>query len=231
MPNQSWISPQKKKIYHVRNATSRIIHWIVFVAVSVLILTGYYIGNPTFFYGDGEAFDSYVMGYVRLTHYLAAMALTIATLLRIYLAFFSRFNRDWIEMIPTPTRLRGAALVARSYFDFRAPPFYLHIDPLDGLFFLLFLLLSLIQIGSGFALYLHALPIGYWWGDLLRVVTRPIHWMLGSDQNIRFTHHINMWIMLAGVIAHVYMQVTKTIIWRDGHIASIFGGFKFRNVK
>ncbi|MFW2331487.1 MAG: Ni/Fe-hydrogenase, b-type cytochrome subunit [Nitrospinota bacterium] len=228
---KSWISPQKRQIFFVRNVTTRVIHWVMFVAITILMLTGYYIGDPTFFYGQGEAYNQTVMADIRLIHFVAAIVMSVSLLLRLYLAFFSNFNRDWFELMPTKDRLTGAKDIFKSYFNFKTPPFYYHTDPLDGLIFLAFFIIGMLQIGTGFALYAAGLSLDYWWGSLLRIATLPIYWILGTDQNIRLVHHLFLWVMLGGVITHVYMQVAKTLIWRDGHIAAIFGGFKFRNVK
>ncbi len=225
------VSPQKKEIVYVRNATNRLLHWIMFFSVMVLLVTGYYIGDPTLILGKGEAYDTAVMADIRLIHFIGAMFLDVSIMVRFYLAFFSMYHRDWVELMPTPGRVVGAAKIATSYFTFKKPPFYLHVDPLDGLTFLTLHLFMALQLMTGFTLYVHALPMDWWWTQLLHVMTDPLTDLFGGDQNVRLTHHMMLWIMIAGIIFHVYLQVAKTIIWRDGHIAAIFGGYKYRDVK
>jgi len=121
--------------------------------------------------------------------------------------------------------------VAKCYFTFKKPPFYKHFDPFDGLLFLVLILLMVLQLLTGFHIYVLALPEDYWWAKLIHLFTDWVGWVFGSLQNVRLVHHVTEWIMLAGIIVHVYLQVTKTIIWQDGHIGQIVGGYKYRDIK
>ncbi|MGK7346145.1 MAG: Ni/Fe-hydrogenase, b-type cytochrome subunit [Candidatus Nitrospinota bacterium M3_3B_026] len=225
------ISPQKKQLVVTRNFTNRLIHWITFFAVIDLMVTGYYIGEPTAVYGKGEAYQATVMADIRYLHFLGAMVLDVALMVWVYLAFMSVYHRYWRDMLPTPATLWGALRVLKCYFTFEKPPFYRRFDPLDGLLFLLLILLMALQMVTGFQLYVHALAPDYWWAQLIRATTDWVTWLFGSDQNVRLVHHMTQWIMLAGIIVHVYLQVTKTIIWQDGHIGQIVGGYKYRDIR
>ncbi len=215
----------------MRNFTNRLLHWTMFFAVMVLLPTGYYIGNPTAVYGQGEPVQAFVMADIRLYHFYAAMALDVAIMIRFYLAFFSVYHRDWYEIIPTPANIYGALKVIGSYITFKKPPFFRHTDPFDGFMFLTLHLFMVLQLVTGFQLYVHALPGDYWFAQLIHMGTDWITWLLGSDQTVRLVHHMMLWIMIAGIIVHVYIQVIKTVIWRDGHISTIIGGYKYRDVK
>ena len=225
------ISPQKKELVYVRNFTNRLLHWTMFFSVMVLLPTGYYIGDPSLFYGQGEAYDSYVMGYVRLFHLLAAMTLDVSIMVRFYLAFFSLYHRDWYELFPSFSHLVGAFKVALSYITFKKPPFYRHTDPLDGLMFLFLHFLMVTQLLTGFQLFVQGLGPEYWWAQMIHLGTDWVELLLGSHQMVRLTHHMTLWIMITGIIIHIYVQVMKTIVWQDGHISSIVGGYKYRDVK
>ncbi|MBI4666048.1 MAG: cytochrome b/b6 domain-containing protein [Nitrospinae bacterium] len=225
------ISPQKKKLVYVRNFSNRLLHWIIFFSVLVLLPTGYYMGNPTGLVGEGEAYQATVMADIRLYHFFAAMALDVAIIVRFYLAFMSLYHRDWYELLPLPSRVKGAIKIVKSYMTFSKPPFYRHVDPFDGLLFLALHLTMVLQLLTGFQLYVHALPADYWWTSLIHLSTDWITFVLGGDQAVRWVHHVMMWITVSGVIFHVYIQVAKTIIWRDGHIAAIVGGYKYRDVE
>lgn len=225
------ISPQKKELVYTRNFTNRLIHWITFFAVLDLMITGYYIGKPTAIYGQGEPYNTFIMADIRYYHFLGAMALDVVLMVWAYLAFMSIHHAYWKEMIPTPRVLRDAYCVMKSYFTYIKPPFYRHFDPFDGLMFLLLIMLIAFQLLTGFQLYVEGLPQDYWWSKLIHLTTDWVEWVLGSPQKVRLAHHIFQWIMLSGIIVHVYLQVTKTIIWRDGHIGQIVGGYKYRDVK
>ncbi len=226
-----YISPQKKHLVYTRNFTNRLIHWATFFSVMVLMVTGYYIGEPTALYGTGEAWNSSVMADIRLYHFYAAMVLDTTLLVWVYLALNSLFHKYWRDMLPTPHVIKGAWEVFKCYFTFRKPKFYPRFDPLDGLLFLALILLMALQMLTGFQLYVHALGTEYWWAKVIRLSSDWVTVMFGGDQNVRVVHHIVEWIMLAGIIVHVYLQVAKTIIWEDGHIGQIVGGYKYRDVK
>jgi Ni/Fe-hydrogenase 1 B-type cytochrome subunit len=225
------VYPQKKHIVHVRNFTNRLLHWIIFFAVMVLLPTGYYIGAPTAFYGQGEAAFAFTMADIRLWHFYSAMFLDIAIMARVYLAFFSMYHRDWYELLPLPGRVIGAMKIIRSYFTFEKPPFYRHVDPFDGIAFLTLHLFMVLQLLTGFQLYVHALAPGYWWANTIHMTTDWVTVVLHGDQNVRLIHHLMEWIVITGIIIHVYIQAAKTVIWRDGHIAAIVGGYKYKDVE
>lgn len=225
------IAPQKKRLVYVRNFTNRLLHWTMFFAVMVLLVTGYYIGHPTAVYGQGEPYQAITMANIRFYHFIGAMFLDIAIMLRFYLAFFSLYHRDWFEVLPFPSRIIGAIQVIKSYFTFIKPPFYRHVDPFDGLLFLALHLFMVLQLLTGFQLYVHALGQEYWWAQVIHLGTDWIRVVLGGDQYVRLAHHMMLWIMISGIIVHVYIQVAKTIIWQDGHIAAIVGGYKYQDVE
>ncbi len=225
------ISPQKKVLVYTRNFTNRLIHWATFFSVLVLMITGYYIGEPTAVYGQGEAYNQFIMADIRYYHFLAAMVLDVSLMIWFYLAFMSLHHRYWKEMLPLPGTIKGAAEVAKSYLTFKKPPFYAHFDPFDGLLFMVLILFMVMQMLTGFQLYVQALPADYWWSELIHVTTDWVSALLGGSQHVRLVHHIMQWIMVAGIIIHVYLQIAKTIIWQDGHIGQIVGGYKFRDVE
>jgi len=225
------ISGQRKQLVYTRNFTNRVIHWTTFFSVITLMVTGFYIGEPTAVYGYGEAYKEFSMAYIRLIHFLAAMVLDITLMVWVYLAFFSRFDKYWRRMIPSLHTIKEAWMVLKTYFTFKKPPFFIHFDPLDGLLFFLLLLLMVVQMLTGFHMYVQALPPDYWWAKLIHLCTDWLVPLFGSSQNVRMFHHIVQWVMLAGIICHVYLQVAKTVIWRDGHIGQMVGGYKYRDVK
>ncbi len=228
---QVHISPQKKVVVHTRNFTNRLIHWITFFSVVVLLITGYYIGDPVAVFGQGEAYNAFVMANIRYYHFLAAMTLDISLMVWVYLAFFSMHHRYWKQMLPTPGNIKEAIEVEKSYFTFKKPKFYPHFDPFDGLLFLALILFMALQLVTGFQIYVEALSQNYWWAKIIHLTTDWVTWLLGSPQNVRLVHHLMEWIMISGIIVHIYLQVTKTIIWQDGHIGQIVGGYKYKDVE
>ncbi|MBI5186397.1 MAG: cytochrome b/b6 domain-containing protein [Nitrospinae bacterium] len=220
-----------KQVVRVRNATNRVLHWLVFFAVIDLLITGYYIGNPILAYGQGEAYQATIMADIRFYHFIGAMVLDICIMLRVYLAFFSLYHRDWHELMPTPGNLKGAFGIIKSYLTFRKPPFFRYVDPFDGMMFLVLQLLMALQLFTGFQIYVHGLAPDYWWARVIHFGTDWTLWAFGSAQHVRMVHHLVQWIVVSGIILHVYIQVIKTVIWEDGHISAIFGGYKYKNME
>jgi hypothetical protein len=54
----------------------RVWHWIHALAITVLAITGYLIANPLPSMG-GEASDSFLMGNIRLIHFITAMVFAV----------------------------------------------------------------------------------------------------------------------------------------------------------
>ena len=71
---------------YVYEAPVRLWHWVMMVAMFFLAVTGYLIGSPPPAIG-GEAAYHYMFGYIRMTHFIAAMVFAVAFLVRIYWAF------------------------------------------------------------------------------------------------------------------------------------------------
>src|SRR5579871_5842388 len=78
----------------------RLTHWVSAAAITVLFATGLFITYP--FAGPrGEAFNNFLMGRVRETHFIAGYALLASMILRCYWFFVgnnyarSGFPRMW----------------------------------------------------------------------------------------------------------------------------------------
>ncbi len=118
----------------------RIAHWVMAVAVVVLIVTGWRMES-----------DPLPASTLLDDHFLAAAFLIPAFLLRLYLLFFGTGTDHISDCEPDMTRLRGAAAVLKFYFSLGRSPlpnWYAH-NPLWGPLYLLLFLFLLIQILSG----------------------------------------------------------------------------------
>ena len=72
---------------YVFNAGVRAWHWIHALAIIVLATTGYFIANPLPSM-SGEASDYFVMGYIRMAHFLSAYVFAIGFAVRLYVWFW-----------------------------------------------------------------------------------------------------------------------------------------------
>jgi Ni/Fe-hydrogenase 1 B-type cytochrome subunit len=99
---------QREAVY-VYEAPVRLWHWVNAGAITVLAITGYFIGSPLPSM-SGEASDFYVMGYIRFFHFVAAYIFAIGLLGRIYWAFVGNghakqlflpplFNKIWWQEV------------------------------------------------------------------------------------------------------------------------------------
>ena len=82
-----------------------------------------------------------------------------------------------------------------------------------------------LQILSGFALYGQFAPGGFW--------DTSLGWLfpLISNQGLRLTHHVIMWLLIGFTIHHVYSAWLMEVKEKNGTLASIFGGYKFIDPK
>jgi Ni/Fe-hydrogenase 1 B-type cytochrome subunit len=118
----------------------RIAHWVMAVAVLVLIVTGWRMES-----------DPLSASSLLDDHFLAAAILIPAFLLRLYLLFFGTGTDHISDCEPDMNRLRSAAAVLKYYFSLGRSPlpnWYAH-NPLWGPLYLLLFLFLLIQILSG----------------------------------------------------------------------------------
>ncbi len=66
-------------------------HWTRVIAIVVLTFTGLYIHWP--FIAGGP--ESFIMAWMRFFHFVAAYALILGLVVRVYMAFKSTFDADW----------------------------------------------------------------------------------------------------------------------------------------
>ena len=66
-------------------------HWVRVISIVVLTFTGLYIHWP--FIAGGP--ESFIMAWMRFFHFIAAYALILGLVVRVYMAFRSTFDSDW----------------------------------------------------------------------------------------------------------------------------------------
>ena len=76
---------QSTKSVYVYEAPVRLWHWINAASITVLALTGYFIGKPLPTM-PGEASANYLMGYIRFAHFTAGYLLAVGLIGRAYWA-------------------------------------------------------------------------------------------------------------------------------------------------
>jgi len=214
----------------------RTIHWVNAISMVVAIITGLYIADPYYQALISEdAVDKYVMAWNRWGHFIVAIIFDVTSIIVAYLYFFSRFEKPWKKVVPTPKNvieffevlMNLLTLNRRRKFDSA------HADSFNAVYFTVFHLLLVWMLFTGLQLYVHGLEsglsaIGKWWPWILHVAT---DWTIpvtgGTLMDVRISHHYTMWWILAWVVFHIYYQVWRTIFWKEGDIAIVVGGSKF----
>ncbi|HZD22387.1 MAG TPA: cytochrome b/b6 domain-containing protein, partial [Acidimicrobiia bacterium] len=99
----------------------RITHWVIFLAVVVLSVTGYYIANPFITTGSDPRF---LMGAMRAIHIISGWVMIAAVLARIIWAFTGNRWSRWNQFIPASGGRRGTFQEMFKYYVFlkRDPP-------------------------------------------------------------------------------------------------------------
>ncbi len=198
----------------------RFAHWVIFLSLVVLSVTGYYIYDPFIISrGDGR----FLMGTVRFIHEVTAAVFTGAFLLRVY--WFFRGNRwaRWRQYLPLGAEQRHGFREQLQYYLFlrRKPAFRVGHNPLASATYSFVYLLLLSEILTGLALYQHILGgkiCGFFIGWLPALIN--IHYL-------REIHLLIMFGLWAFCIHHVYSAILIAIEERSGLVGGIFSGYKF----
>lgn len=205
----------------------RVTHWLIFLSIAVLSVTGFYMGRP-YITVPGEAGHHFVMGWMKAIHFYAAIVFTLAVLSRILWMFLGNPLARWNQFLPTSKRRRKELVsVLRFYLflDRDAMPNLGGHNALAGLAYTAVFILYLVMIGTGFALYSVSAHVDSWMTSF--AFLRPV---FGGPQSARWIHHVVMWLLWGFAVHHVYSAWLVSIVEKNATIESIFTGFKFRKV-
>ncbi len=218
-----------KRIY-VWQLPVRIFHWVNAFSIVVLAITGIIIADPPALQSNHEAYETYYMGYVRVTHFIAAYFFVAAMLLRIYWAFVGNKFAHWKSFVPFTKKWFSNLFYVIKHDVFLLPynekkSKLLHIkvghNSLASFTYLIMFILALIMVFTGFGLY--AQNTSWWLPKLFSWV--PVY--LGGDFTARLIHHITMWLMLFLIFIHIYFVIFHDVKDKDGEVSSMINGHKF----
>jgi Ni/Fe-hydrogenase 1 B-type cytochrome subunit len=198
----------------------RITHWVNFLAILTLSVTGIYIGSPkTLALNPSQ----YVMGWVRFIHFVAGYTFAISVISRIYWAFVGNEYANWRTYVPylykEGRKNIKETFLFYTFFKAKAPHVVGH-NALAGAVYLVVFFLYFVMIFTGFALYSEHAPHS--------IIHHAFGWMfsLFTNQGMRLTHHLVMWLILSFAIHHVYSAWLMDVKEKNGVMSSIFGGYK-----
>lgn len=213
------------KSVYVYEAPVRLWHWVNALAITVLAVTGYFIGSPLPTQ-PGEASANYLMGYIRFAHFSAAYIFAVGLAMRIYWAFVGNHHARELFTLPlfNAAYWKEVLTMLKWYaFLIRRPNRYVGHNPLARLaMFFGYFLLSLFMIATGFAMYGEGLQAGSW-------ADRMFGWvipLLGQSQDVHTWHHLGMWVLICFVIFHVYAAIREDIMGRQSIVSTMISGHR-----
>lgn len=211
---------------YVYETPVRIWHWVNALAILVLIITGWFIGNPPPSMQIGEATDQFVFGYIRFAHFAAAFVVIVGFFGRIYWAMVGNHHSRQILYVPIWNRhwWREVFFELRWYmFMEKEPKKYVGHNPLAQLAMFFFMTLGLtFMIVTGLALYAEGLGSDSWLAHL----TDPVMNLVGNSQVMHSLHHLGMYAIVIFVIIHVYAAVREDVMSRQSMVSTMISGHR-----
>jgi Ni/Fe-hydrogenase 1 B-type cytochrome subunit len=216
--------PRHRAVY-VFEAPVRIWHWLHALSIVVLAATGYLIANPLPSIG-GEASTSFLMGNLRMIHFIAGYVFAIGFVVRVYWGVVgNRYSRELLYL-PLWRRAWWRDLFEEAkYYAFlrrEAPPVVAHNALAQAAMWFFNVVLGVFMILTGFALYGEGLGGGSW-ADRLFGWVIPL---LGGSQSVRMWHILGMWLFLTFAVIHIYMAIRADVMSRQSSISAIVSGWR-----
>jgi Ni/Fe-hydrogenase 1 B-type cytochrome subunit len=220
-------SSRMVKAIYVYEAPLRLWHWVNALAITLLGLTGYFIGKPLPTLGDGEASAQYLMGWLRVIHFSAAWIFAIGFIGRIYWAFVGNRHARQIFILPIWSGAWWAEVwheLKWYLFLTREPQKYVGHNPMAQLMmFLFFTIGAVYMICTGFALYGEALGIESWAYRLFGWVFTAVG---GNSLQVHNWHRMGLWVTLIFVMLHIYAAFREDIMSRQSLISTMVSGWR-----
>ena len=213
---------------YVWEAPVRLWHWLMALAMVVLMVTGYFIGSPLPSV-PGEAIDSYLMGYIRFAHFAAAYVFALSFLFRVYWAIVGNQHAREIFLVPvymlSPTWWRGFFRVLGHYLFIRPKnDWHLgHNQLAMAAMFGMYVLGTVFMIVTGFALYGEGTGMGTWQYSLFSSWVIPL---FGQSQDVHTWHHFGMWYLIWFTMVHLYFVIREDITSGLTVVSSMVSGWR-----
>jgi Ni/Fe-hydrogenase 1 B-type cytochrome subunit len=206
---------------YVWDLVVRLSHWFIVIAMTILVITGIYIGKP-YLIPVGPTDEMSVMGTMKVVHFYAAIIFTLTVLTRILWMFVGSYYARWHQFVPMSPRRRRDVFGMLKFYTLinKEPPLNVGHNPLAGMTYLAVFTLYLIMIVTGLALY-SVSASGYMESfDFLLP-------LLGGAQTARWIHHVAMWFLVGFVAHHIWSAILVSRVEGMGLIDSLFSGYKF----
>lgn len=199
-------------------------HWINFLCVVVLGVSGYLISHPPAFMSAGEASSGFWFGKVRFVHFATAYVFLANFLFRLYWASAGNKYTHWRNFFPVSKQQLRQVLAVLKVDVMQSSDQPVHTLGHNALAYFTYMgtgLLTLFQVTSGFALY--APMSGFWFPHLFDWVVP----LFGSEQNLRQFHYVVLWFFVVFTLVHIYLVFYHDYVEGHGVLSSMVGGWKF----
>jgi Ni/Fe-hydrogenase 1 B-type cytochrome subunit len=209
----------------------RLWHWIMAVAMVVLVVTGYLIGSPPPSI-TGEASEHFMFGYIRFAHFADAYVFAVTFVVRLGWVFFG--NRYAREIFLVPVKLfdaewwSGFIKQTQHYLFLRreVQPWLGHNPLAMSAMFFMYVLGAVFMILTGFALYGEGMGMSSWAYGAFSSWVLPL---FGNSQNVHTVHHLCMWYLIVFTFAHLYMVIREDICSGETVISTMINGWRVPN--
>lgn len=213
------------KSVYVYEAPVRIWHWINALAITVLAVSGYFIGSPLPTM-PGEASDHFLMGYIRFAHFAAGYMLAVGMLGRIYWAVVGNHHARELFWLPIFQKAYWVEVLGMiKWYAFLAPRpgrYVGHNPAARFAMFAMFLLTALFMIVTGFALYGEGTQAGSWANVMFGWVIP----LMGQSQDVHTWHHMGLWVLVVFAMVHVYAAIREDIMGRSSVVSTMISGHR-----
>lgn len=222
------IASGKPHAVYVWEAPVRLWHWVMMLAMFVLIGTGFLIGVPPPAVG-GEATFNFWFGYIRFLHFAAGYVFAIMFVLRVYWAIVGNQYAREIFFVPfsmlTAKFWSGLIHQALYYlFVYKESRGYQGHNPLAAAaMFFMYLLGAVWIILSGFALYGEGAGMASW---QFRFFTSWLQPLVGDSQALHTYHRLGMWYLILFSIVHMYMVIREDVFSKETVISTMINGWR-----
>lgn len=214
-----------RKPLYVFEAPVRLWHWTHALSILTLAITGYFIAHPLPAV-HGEASDHFIMGNIRMIHFIAAYVFAVGWAVRVYWAFVGNKYARELFIVPVWRAAwwegLGHELKFYAFMTRKMPKTPAH-NPLAQFAMWAFnVVLVLVMICTGFALYSQGTGDGSWADSFFGWVFA----LIPSSQTVRMIHLFGMWLMLVFIVIHLYMAIRADLIGRQSSVSTIIGGWR-----
>jgi len=208
---------------YVWDAPVRTFHWLIAGSIIVLSVTGLYMASP-FQSSAVPATPQFLMGWMKVVHFYAAIVFTLSVLGRVAWMFLGPPQASWREFVPVTRRRWRSFFKTLRYYTFLSVDNIATVghNAVAGVAYTGVFILYAVMILTGLGLYASNATLG-----------SPMHvfgglaGLFGGLQMARFIHHITMWLLLGFLIHHLYSALLTSKMERTGELDAIFSGNKF----